>query len=68
MARYPRAAQLLDFVYLEPHSIVLNDNIITPFAGNYFISEIMTRIDETEVTKEYTLVNREVDYFTCGGY
>jgi hypothetical protein len=53
-ARYPRAAQLLDFVYLEPHSIALADGLIYPFVGNYFVSEITTRMDQTELSKEYT--------------
>jgi hypothetical protein len=36
-ARYPRTAQLLDWVYLELHSIAPNDAIITPLQKNYYI-------------------------------
>jgi hypothetical protein len=52
-AKYPRAAQLLDWVYLEPHSMVLADGIIYLFEVNYYIPEVMTRITHTEVSKEY---------------
>jgi hypothetical protein len=62
MARYPRSALLLDHVYLEPHSLVLNDGIITPFAGAYFVSEVSTMILPTAVTKNYTLIRQGANY------
>jgi hypothetical protein len=60
--RYPRNAQLLDSVTLEPHSLPLFDGILTPWAGAYFVSGVNTLINQTTVAKMYTLIRMGNDY------
>jgi hypothetical protein len=60
--RYPRNAQLLDSVMLEPHSLPLMDGILTPWAGAYFVSGVNTLINMTAVSKMYTLIRMGNDW------
>jgi hypothetical protein len=61
-SRYPRNALLLDSVTLEPHSLPLEDDIITPWAGSYFVSGVSTRIMPTALSKMYTLIRMGNDW------
>ena len=60
MSRYPKNAQVLDSATLIPYGMAIGDSggIISPYAGDYYVSEVITLVKPTEITKNYLLLSQ----------
>jgi hypothetical protein len=62
--RFGRHPQVLDYVKLMPYAMGLDevtDGLITPWAGNYFISEIHTLVTPAAIGKKFVLLREGLD-------
>jgi hypothetical protein len=63
---YGKAPLLLDLAILEPRAMglegITNNQMVTPWAGSYFISEIHTLVTPAVVVKKYMLLKEGLNF------